>query len=260
MDYLVVDIETIPDVTTGRRLYGLQGIDDDLAVAEAMFLQRRNETGGSAFLRHTLQQIVCISCLLRTDEHLKIWSLSGDANSEKEMLIRFFSGLERYVPVLVTWNGLAFDLPVLSYRALLHGVTASLFWEQGERDREFRYNNYLNRYHQRHIDLMDTLSLFQSKAVQRLDHVACLLGFPGKMGLSGEDVWPAWQAGRFSQVRTYCETDVMNTWLVFLRFQRMRNQLTEEGLQQEEQRLKQLLESGSEPVWHEFLQEWQNER
>ena len=68
---------------------------------------------------------------------------------------RFFDGIERYSPTLVSWNGGGFDLPVMHYRALINGVTAPRYWETGNDDASFRYNNYLGRYHWRHTDLMD---------------------------------------------------------------------------------------------------------
>ena len=40
MNTLVFDIETVPDVELGRRLYDLEGLDD-AAVAKAMFAQQR---------------------------------------------------------------------------------------------------------------------------------------------------------------------------------------------------------------------------
>ena len=39
--------------------------------------------------------------------------------------------------------------------------------------------------------------------------------------------------GELTRIRRYCETDVINTWLVFLRFQHMRGRLTDAGLADE---------------------------
>ena len=61
-----------------------------------------------------------------------------------------------------SWNGGGFDLPVLHYRALLHGVQAPRYWEMGDEDTAFRYNNYLSRFHWRHLDVMDVLSGHQN--------------------------------------------------------------------------------------------------
>ncbi len=254
MNYFVFDIETIPDVESGRRLYGLHELDDG-EVAQAMQLQRREENG-SDFLRLSLQKIVCISVLLRQNDQLKVWSLGEPGDSEASIVQRFFAGLQRFTPTLISWNGSGFDLPVLSYRALLHGVDAAVFWDQGEDNKDFRYNNYISRYHQRHTDLMDLLSLYQSRAAVPLEHMATLLGFPGKLGMSGQEVWPAWQRGDIDAIRAYCETDVMNTWLVFLRFQQLRGHFDATRVQHEEAMLKMHLAQSAHPTWQAFLTAW----
>jgi 3'-5' exonuclease len=254
MNCLVFDIETVPDVEFGRRRYGLEGLED-AAVAKAMFAQQRAE-GGSEFLPHIQHRVVAIACLLRTREQLRVWSLGDLSSSEGELLSRFFDGLEKYSPELVSWNGAGFDLPVLHYRALRSGVQAPRYWETGEHDAAFRYNNYLNRYHWRHLDLMDVLSGFQGRARASLADVAGLLGFPGKLGFSGDKVWEAYLAGELAAIRHYCETDVLNTYLIYLRFEFLRGRFDQAGLQAEFERLRALLRGSGEPQHAEFLRAW----
>lgn len=217
MNILVFDIETIPDVAAGRKLYNLADLNDQ-EVAEAMFFKRSQETGGSEFLRHHLHRIAAISVTLRQKDSFKVWSIGTADSSEKEIIERFFDGIERYSPTLVSWNGSGFDLPVLHYRSLLHGIPAYRYWESGENDQSFRWNNYLNRYHDRHTDLMDVLAGHTGRANAPLDEIATLLGFPGKMGMSGAKVWQNYCDGQIEAIRNYCETDVLNTYLVYLRF------------------------------------------
>ena len=130
--------------------------------------------------------------------------------------------------MLVSWNGSGFDLPVLTYRALRHHVQAPRYWEMGDEDQSFRFNNYLGRFHWRHIDLMDVLSGYQGRGRVGLDRMAQLLGLPGKIGMSGDEVWEAWLAGDCARIRDYCETDVINTYLIYLRFELLRGRLTRE--------------------------------
>ena len=255
MNILVFDIETVPDVDFGRRLYTLEGLDD-AAVAKAMFAQQRASTG-SEFLPHLQQRVVAVSCVLRTREQLRVWSLGDLNSSESELLTRFFDGIEKYLPELVSWNGGGFDLPVLHYRALKAGVQAPRYWEVGDEDTAFRYNNYLSRFHWRHLDLMDVLSGFQPRARAKLADVAALLGFPGKLGFSGDQVWDAYLAGELLAVRRYCETDALNTYLIYLRFQYMRARLDGAGLEAELDRLRALLRSSVEPHHAEFLKAWE---
>lgn len=256
MTVLVFDIETVPDVESARRLHGLEGLNDS-DTAEALFALRRAKTGND-FLPHYLQKIVAISLVLATGKQLKVWSL-GDINAdEKDLISRFYSGIDRYTPTLVSWNGAGFDLPVLHYRALLNGVAAPTYWEAGDNVSGFRYNNYLNRYHYRHLDLMDVLSAYQTRASAPLDDIATMLGFPGKMGMSGSKVWEHYQAGNLEGIRNYCETDVLNTYGVYLRFEQMRGVLSTEEYTRATEQLRECLtaEASNRPHLGEFLQHW----
>ena len=257
MNILVFDIETIPDIDSARRLYDLEGLADR-EVAEVMFSQRRQQTGGnSEFLRHHLHKVVAISVVLRARDKLGVWSLGDRESLEKELLQRFFEGIERYSPMLVSWNGGGFDLPVLHYRSLLHGISAPRYWEAGDDDQSFRWNNYLNRFHDRHTDLMDVLAGYQPRAAAPLDEVATMLGFPGKMGMSGADVWDTYLEGNIDAIRDYCETDVLNTYLVFLRYELMRGRRTGEDYERECRRLQEMLKDEGKDHFNEFLQAWE---
>ena len=256
---LVFDIETIPDVPGLRRLHDLDDSLSDAEVAEMAFQQRRAQNG-SDFLSHYLQRVVVISCVLRTGKDLKVWSLAEPEQGEGEIIQRFFDGIEKFTPQLVSWNGGGFDLPVLHYRGLIHGVAAPRYWDLGDGDyndsRDFKWNNYISRYHTRHLDLMDLLAMYQPRANAPLDDLAKLIGFPGKLGMDGGKVWEAWLAGEIAGIRDYCETDVMNTYLVLLRFRLMRGEISRDGYDAEIQFVKGELARLDKPHWHEFLSAW----
>jgi predicted PolB exonuclease-like 3'-5' exonuclease len=254
MNIFVFDIETVPDVDAGRRLYNLNNLSD-ADVAAAMFKLRRQACGND-FLPLHLQCIVAISVVLRTHEQFQVWSLGSLASTEKELIERFFAGIDKYTPTLVSWNGCGFDLPVIHYRALLHGIAAPRYWDNGEDDPGFRWNNYLNRFHYRHTDLMDILAGYQSKANAPLDQIATMLGFPGKMGMSGKHVWQHYLAGDKAGIRNYCETDVVNTYLVFLRFELMRGKLTSAQYDNECKIVRERLQQLDKPHLTEFLEYW----
>jgi predicted PolB exonuclease-like 3'-5' exonuclease len=256
MNILVFDIETIPDIESGKRLYDLEGLTDK-EVAEVMFSRRRQETDGTSdFLRLHLHRVVAISVLLSTKDKLNVWSLGTLESSEADLLQRFYEGIEKYTPRLVSWNGRGFDLPVMHYRALLHGVSASRYWETGANDQGFKWNNYISRYHDRHTDLMDVLAAYEYRAVAPLDQIATMLGFPGKMGMSGDKVWDSYCTGKLAAIRNYCETDVLNTYLVYLRFELMRGHLTNETYATESSRLRQMLREENKPHLTEFADRW----
>ena len=252
---LVFDIETVPDVEFGRRLFSLDSLSDD-DVARAMRTLRIQKTGSTDFLAHPQHRIVAISAVLRAPDKLRVWSLGSEESSERELLERFFDGIEKFRPILISWNGNGFDLPVIHYRALHHGVAAPLYWESGESNRDFKFNNYLNRYHARHLDLMDILAGYQPRAFSSLEEVAMMLGLPGKMGMSGARVWEYFQKGQVSDIREYCETDVLNTFLVYLQFERMRGLLDESAFSAEKQRLVEFLKTAEENHLREFLSQW----
>ncbi len=252
---LAFDIETVPDVEGLRRLHGLDATLPDRQVAEMAFQLRRQATG-SDFLPLHLHRVVVISCALKErEDSFKVWSLAGD--SEGELIQRFFEGIEKYTPQIVSWNGGGFDLPVLHYRGLIHGVKAPRYWDMGEDDRDFKWNNYISRYHSRHLDLMDLLALYQGRANAPLSDLAQLMGLPGKLGMEGSQVWEAYQAGKLAEIRNYCETDVVNTYLIFQRFQMMRGTLTAEQHRVQCDLVRATLSKLSERHWKEFLAKWQ---
>jgi predicted PolB exonuclease-like 3'-5' exonuclease len=239
MTILVFDIETIPDVESGRKLFDLDGLSDE-ETANAMFAIRRAKVGND-FLPHYLQKICAISLVISNGSQLKVWSLGDEHSDEKELITRFYAGIEKHIPTLVSWNGSGFDLPVLHYRSLLHSVAAPTYWEAGENQQAFRWNNYLSRFHYRHIDLMDIIAGYQNKAFAPLDDISSMLGFPGKMGQSGSKVWEQFAAGQIKGIRDYCETDVLNTYCVYLRFELIRGIINMEEYQCAIDRLKNYL-------------------
>jgi len=252
---LVFDIETIPDAAGLRRLHPAWSVLSDADVAERAFSARREKTGGD-FLPLHLHRIVAISCVLRNDAGFRVGSIGAPSDSEASLIQSFFGMIDRHSPQLVSWNGTCFDLPVLHYRGLLAGVSATRYWDLGDDDREFRYNNYIARYHTRHLDLMDVLAMFQSRSNAPLDELSKLAGYPGKLGMDGSQVWRAYCDGEIEQIRGYCETDVVNTYLLFNRFQKMRGVLNGEQHVAEEALVRETLQRQPAAHWTEYLQAW----
>jgi 3'-5' exonuclease len=252
---LVFDIETIPDVAGIRRLDDLPDSMGDVEVADYAFAARREKTG-SDFLPHHLQRVAAISCVFRDRSGLRVRSLGAVEDGEAALIQSFYRVIEKYTPQLVSWNGGGFDLPVLHYRALVHGISASRYWDLGEDDRDFKWNNYIGRYHLRHLDLMDLLAMYQPRASAPLDAMARLCGFPGKLGMDGSAVYPAYLEGRTEEVRRYCETDAMNTYLLYCRFQKMRGGFNEAEYATEIAFVRQTLAGIDEPHWREYLAAW----
>jgi hypothetical protein len=252
---LVFDIETIPDVEGLRKLWELGAEVSEDAVVD-LVQQRRRQATGSDFLPAHLQRVVAISCALRSSDGLRVWTLGTQEDAEAEVVKRFFDGVEKYKPQLVSWNGSGFDLPVLHYRAMIHGVPGCCYWDQGENDRDFKFNNYLSRFHSRHTDLMDVLAGYQNRAWAPLDEIAQLCGLPGKLGMDGAQVYPAWKRGEIEAIRNYCETDVANTYLLFQRFQLIRGILDPGEYARELDVFRAFLAAQQAPHWKQFAAAW----
>ena len=257
------DIETIPDVdgllairpdlASSHHAHGLSSLPDEATAATSgqpaktsdlhahvwsAWQAERQALGKGDMVPLHLQRVLCISCVFRNADGLKVRSfVDRDGQSEGTVVQQFFNAIERHSPQLVSWNGGGFDLPVLHYRGLKHGVEAPRYWDMGDGgdhdSREFKWNNYIGRYHTRHLDLMDLLAMYQPKNNAPLDAMAKLCGFPGKLGMDGSEVYPAWLRGETEAIRQYCETDVLNTYLMYCRFQKMRGGFTTDEYAQE---------------------------
>lgn len=255
---IAFDIETLPDAAAIRAA-GLAdpGLDDHATIVQAQ--QRRAEaSGGSDFLPIYCQRVLVISVAFRNDDELKVHSFVDRGGQEAKVVQDFFRAIDKHRPQLVSWNGGGFDLPVLHYRGLVHGVVAPTYWDMGEDDRDKRWNNYISRYHTRHLDLMDLLALYQPRANAPLDVLAKLCGFPGKLGMDGSKVYEAWRNGEIDAIRRYCETDVLNTYLLYCRFQLMRGGLQPGEYAAEMALVRQTLQHWAErePHWREYLDAW----
>lgn len=252
---LVFDLETIPDAHALRQLNDWPDTLSDAEVIEKALAQRQ-ASHGTDFLPLHLHKVVVVGCVFRDAQGFRVKTLGQPDDPEASLIAGFFKTIERYTPRLVSWNGSGFDLPVLHYRSLIHGVPGPRYWDTGEEDRDFKYNNYISRYHNRHIDLMDLLAKYNGRANAPMDDLAKLCGFPGKLGMDGSQVWRAWSEGHQDDVRAYCETDVVNTWLLFCRFRLLRGELDTQSYQEEIDLVRETLGTLSGDHWVEYLNAW----
>lgn len=252
MNVLVFNIETIPDIESGQKIYDLEGLDDNSTVKAMRHI--RQQKSGTDFMPLHLHQIVAISVVYRgmgddMDHEVSVRSLGEGGSSEAELLEEFITLIDKRTPTLVSWNGSGFDLPVIHYRMLKNNISAPNYWEKDD-------NNYLSGYHQRHTDLMDMLASHKQSAVAPLDHIATMLGYPGKIGMDGSKIWDQYQSGHLNAIRNDCETDVLNTYLVYLRFQFMHGKINSEELEQESTLLRHLLDNSAKEHLQQFSKSW----
>src|SRR5262245_56506299 len=116
---IVWDIETVPDLHGFAAANGLTGKTVD-EIREAL---------GDKFPKHVYHSILCIGALVAHDEesHWRIEAIGAPhvgERTEKDLISTFVNRIDELKPQLVTFNGSGFDLPVLRYRAMIHGVCA----------------------------------------------------------------------------------------------------------------------------------------
>ena len=258
---LVFDIETIADIDGARRIYPQLAYLNDADTLSAL-TAIRNQEAGHDFMRLPLQRIVCISALYIKDGQFSLFSLTSDKFSEKEILAKFFrafSDIEK-LPQLVSWNGSGFDIPVLIYRAMQYDLAAPWLFEEGERIKNMRFDNYVNRFQTRHLDLMDRFSQYGASRREAMDVVASLYGLPGKTAVDGSMVGALVAADDWKTLSIYCESDVMNTWLIYLRWLRLSGKLSSPSFEHWQQQSIDYLQSFTQEdgtVRHQdFIADW----
>ena len=192
---------------------------------------------GDKFPKHIYHSIICIGALVarREDTHWAVTALGAPhigERSEKELIIGFVNRIAELSPQLVTFNGSGFDLPVLRYRAMIHAIPAI----------GLTARPYFHRYSQDAIDLCDVLSSFSSQAKVSLHELCRVMGLPGKPnGISGADVERYHREGRIREIADYCESDVLNTYRVWLRYELFRGGLSYEAFRASEDNLVQFI-------------------
>jgi predicted PolB exonuclease-like 3'-5' exonuclease len=103
---------------------------------------------------------------------------------------------------------------------------------------------------------MDILAAYQSRANAPLAEVALMLGLPGKLGMDGSQVWDYFLDGKIDAIRNYCETDVLNTYLIYLRFELIRGNLSFEAYQKECACVRETIEEQNKPHFKQFIETW----
>ncbi len=260
---LVFDIETVPDTEAVFNLTGFAESDEAARRAELERYHLEITDGRNAFPRQPFHRVVAISFLraeiVREDggEAYLLQELrSGgtEKSPEKDLVGGFFQFFEHHKPRLVSFNGRTFDLPVLKYRAMKHGIAAPFLYGAGD-----KWNSYTSRYSADwHCDLLEVLSDYGASARIKLNEACSVLDLPGKFGTGGSQVAELFDAGKIGEIRDYCETDVINTYLVYLRHQHHTGTLSTEAYNRAIADIIALIEAeGAErPHLNAFMEAW----
>ncbi|HEY1362961.1 MAG TPA: ribonuclease H-like domain-containing protein [Xanthobacteraceae bacterium] len=217
---IVWDLETVPDLPGFAAANDLVGRKDADIRAQL----------GNRFPKHIYHTIVCIGALIahREPDHWAVDALGaphvGD-RTERQLIGAFCEKVAELSPQLVTFNGNSFDLPVLRYRAMIHGISAPGLAARA----------YFNRYTEDAVDLCDILSSFAPHTKASLNELSRIMGMPGKPeDIEGTEVERYFLEGRIREIADYCERDVVNTYRIWLRYELFRARLSDAEFQASE--------------------------
>ena len=226
---IVWDLETVPDLAAAARMLDLFNATD-AEVREAL---------GTGFPKHPLHKIVCIGALIasRQPEGWRVDALGAPhigQRTEAKLISDFLEKISELLPQLITFNGHSFDLPVLRYRAMVNRVSAG----------GLQVRQYFHRYTDDALDLCDALASYVPTAKVKLDEISKILGLTGKPeGVDGSRVEEMVLAGQIEEVARYCESDVLNTYRVWLVYELFRGAITAKQLDWSETQVRDFVAS-----------------
>ncbi|HDZ4939685.1 TPA: 3'-5' exonuclease [Campylobacter jejuni] len=216
----VFDCESVPDVELIRKTLDFKGSDLEVSLKA---LQWQKEQSGSEFLPLPYHKIISICAVLSNNfgKFIKVNKIDGQ--DEKEMIFNFFNFIENYEPKLVSFNGKNFDMPVLVLRALKYNIKAATYLDT----QSDKWNNYKTRFSElKHCDLLESLGA-NGRGV-KLDMICSMAGLPGKYDVHGDEVMKLFYQNEFEKIHEYCESDVLNTYMLFLKYELIKGNVSEE--------------------------------
>lgn len=254
--YLVFDIESVPDSRLIKLVkYPALEVDDVTAVKKFQEEILVNSDGASYFIPVTFQYPVAV-CVAKVRDDLRLSDvviLDAPTYRPREMVRLFWHGVENLYAeaTLVSFNGRGFDIPLLELMAFRYGIPL----KRHLRDKfGTRY-----RFGTRHVDLHDWLSNFGAIKVQGgLNLLAKVLGKPGKMKTTGDEVYDMFREGRLQEINDYCVHDVLDTYFVFLRTRMILGEMSIAKEQELVRAARDFLADNRErtPAFGSYLQNW----
>lgn len=256
----VFDIETIPDTDILENLTG-SGTRDVIKKRQELEEYHIQVSGGNPFPRQPFHRVVSVSILIADIikkegyefyDIVKFGTISSLDNSEDEIVRKFFDYLCKNTPKMVSYNGRTFDIPVMKYRAMKYCIPIEKLYKAGD-----KWNSYMQRYSTDwHCDLLEVLSDFGTSARCKMNEVCSILGIPGKIGVDGSKVADLFDCGSLKEIDDYCETDVLNTYLIYLNYALLAGLINYDGFITMSRNIINYLENKNLPHFTEFLEEW----
>ncbi len=220
----IFDCETIPDINLVKSQFHIDGTD--IQVTNEAFSLHEEKTG-SSFLPVPFHQVVAISAVICNDfgKFEKVSSIDGE--NEQEMIKNFLHFIDKHNPKLVSFNGRNFDIPMLMIRAMKYNLSCTAFYEKENKAlNKSKWDNYRYRFSDRfHVDLMDHISEFGAVRGLKLDLLCSMMGIPGKFDVSGDQVHILYYENQLKEIKEYCESDVLNTYWLYLKYELLKGNI-----------------------------------
>ncbi len=253
----VFDIETVPCLSTIRRVYEIPNdVSDEQALDTAYLAHGANAENPRPFLKSIFHRVVSISAMIRrggVEPTLQFFTLPSKGETEAEMIGRFLAGIGRDKPQLVGFASVTFDMNVLVQRAILNDCVVPEFCRRP--DKPWEGYDYFSNASEGHVDLLKVLSSSNPSSKAPLDFFAKAYKVPGKVGVSGADVAELWKINP-QTVIDYNETDTATTYLLWLKILRFMGRVTVEEYNAELSMFRSLLETKGGKHWENFINEW----
>lgn len=227
----VFDCETIPCVESLKKAYpdeyesilkNYENSSDENRVNYEFSNLIQNlqlEKTGSAFLPVNFHKIVAISVVF-ADEYGKFIRVAQIPGDEKKMIENFFKIIDKNMR-LISFNGRGFDMPMMMIRAMRYNLSCGKFYNTAN-----KWENYRSRYDGKfHLDLMDHISEYRSVSGLNLNSLCVSLNLPGKFDTHGDEVLELFYNGELEKIEHYCQSDVLNTYLLFLKYEILKGNL-----------------------------------
>ena len=250
----MLDLETVPDASLVSAVDGQPGRPYAEQVRRLVDERRARSGGRSDFLPLPYHRPIA-ACTLEAEEadgvirvvDASCWTDRSEADDEAAFLRRTWQRLAGRT--LVSFHGRGFDLPVLELRSLKMGIAAPRWFREAREEGS-----------PGHLDLLDLLSNSRAAPAATLDLYAKLVGLPGKEQVAGRDVQALYANAALDTIAAYCMTDVVQTWLLFLRYRLLEGTLGQEGYEASAQSVREelpdlLARRFSSPA-HRILYSW----
>lgn len=224
----IFDCETIPDYELIKLTYDVEGFEEYDAIVKAQEIYQ--EQHNSTFLPLPYHRVVALSAVIADEfgSFIKVGDFGHQSDNEEDIIRHFFGYIEEKNPKLVSFNGRGFDMPMLLIRAMRYNLSIPAYFDQNNPQYgKSKWENYRQRYAEHfHTDLLDSLGGFGAVRNLKLDTLCTMAGIPGKYDVAGDQVFDLYYQGKIDKIREYCQSDVLNTYWLYLKYELLKGNLT----------------------------------